>query len=86
MTELENLVMFLSIIFGVLLGLISSLIDYFFFYHDKSFMALAFTNVPLSEIYIRLAFLFGFTVYGIIISLVMRKRRLAEEALELLAR
>ncbi len=69
----------LSIIFGFSFWIIDTTLDYFFFY-EGTFLKLLFFNVP--KIYTRLFILANFILFGIIVSEMMAKEKLAEKALQ----
>ena len=76
----EKKIIIFSILLGLFAGLIDSFIDYFAFY-EKSFWDLMIFDVPTFEVYVRSILLATFTIYGIIISKVIAKRKRAEEEL-----
>ncbi len=77
----ENLIFVISIGLGCLCWIIDALLDHLFFY-EGSFWGLLITNIPVHEIYIRLAVLFCFGVFGWITSILIRKYENAKTALE----
>ena len=77
----ENKVIALSIILGLSAGALDSLVDYFIFY-EKPFWDLLIFDVPMFEIYVRGMILVTFTVYGIIVSRILTKRKQAEEKIK----
>ncbi len=69
----------LSIITGLFVWVIDTLLDYFIFY-EGTFWNLLIYDVPQHEIYIRMVMLVSFTVFGILMSAVIVHRKQAEEA------
>ncbi|MBW2173679.1 MAG: PAS domain S-box protein, partial [Deltaproteobacteria bacterium] len=69
-----------SIIFGLFVCVLDALFDYFIFYEDTFWNVLILEATPF-ELYIRSLILASFTVFGIIISIVMAKRKQTEEKL-----
>ncbi len=79
--KIENKVIGISILLGLLAGLIDSVIDYFVFY-EKPFWDLLFFNVPMFEIYVRSIILIIFTISGFIVSKAIAKQRQVEQKIK----
>ncbi|MDP2167497.1 MAG: PAS domain S-box protein [Thermodesulfovibrionales bacterium] len=69
-----------SIIFGLLNWVMDSVLDYFFFY-EESFLNLLILDVPANEMFLRSASILWFFMFGVFISMVISKRKRAEESL-----
>ena len=69
----ELKVIALSVLFGLLAGLIDTLIDFFFF-QQKSFIEVSITDVSAHDIWVRFALLGSFTAFGIVVSRVVEDR------------
>lgn len=76
--KIENRVIGISILLGLLTGSIDSVIDYFVFY-EKPFWDLLIFDVPMFEIYVRFIILIIFTISGFIASKTIAKHRQAEQ-------
>jgi PAS domain S-box-containing protein len=70
----------LSIIFGLFVCVLDAFLDYLIFYEGTFWNVLTAQATPF-EIYIRLLILISFTIFGIIVSRVVTKRKHLEEAL-----
>ena len=71
----------LSLLFGLFIWLFDAVLDFFIF-PDKTFIGILITDLPAGKVYFRMVALTSFTVFGFIISGLMDRRRLAEEALK----
>ena len=77
----EHKVLLISIIFGLFLGFVDTVFDYFLFYQGQSFLGLLVTEVPQHEIYIRFLILVCFVVFGFICAKIISRQKKAEEEL-----
>jgi len=76
--KIENKVIGISILLGLLTGVADSAIDSLMFY-EKSFWDLLIFDVPKFEIYLRSIILFVFAISGFIVSKIIVKHRKAEQ-------
>ena len=81
--NLEFHVIALAIIFGLIVWVFNTVIDYLFFFKERSFWSLLFLDTPIHEVYTRLLILISFTLFGIIVSALLVKRRQIERILKL---
>ncbi len=77
----EKKIIIFSILLGLFAAVIDSIIDYLAFY-EKPFWDLMIFDVSAFEVYIRSILLATFTIYGIVISKIIAKRKRTEEALQ----
>ncbi len=77
----EYKVVAISIIYGLLIYVLDAAIDSAYF-HEDTFWECLISNVSAFELYIRALILVSFTIFGIIMSGIMAKRRAAEEKAE----
>ncbi|MHC4402430.1 MAG: sensor histidine kinase [Planctomycetota bacterium] len=80
MMKLEHAVLVLSVTLGLLVGLADALLDYWFFY-EGTLWNLIIADVPAHEIYVRSVILAAFTAFGLVVSRVLAKQKLAEKAM-----
>ena len=80
--NLEYRVISLAITFGLIVLVFDAVIDYLFFFTEKTFWS-SLVDIPPHEIYMRLLVLISFTLFGIVLSVVLVKRRQAERILKL---
>ncbi len=73
----------LTVVFGLIIWLFDTAMDYFYFYEGISFWKLLLFDIPAHELYMRLLMLISFTLLGILISVMLVKRRQAERTLRL---
>ncbi len=71
----------LSVLFGVLVWVIDSVLDYVIYYKGTNFFKLLVFEVPEHEIYIRSTIFACFIIFGIISSKILGKKKLAENEL-----
>ena len=69
-----------SIAFGLLVGVVDAVLDFYFFY-EGTFWELLIYDVPKHEVYIRSVILASFIIFGIIAATIMAQRKKAEEKL-----
>ncbi len=66
----------IAILFGLLLWLIQSAMDYFvFFKNTDTFLNIAFVNIPLNSLFTRNLFLFTCLIFGVLLSHIILKLR-----------
>lgn len=70
-----------SILFGLLVWIADATIDYFLFY-DRSMWDLLIADMPMGKAYFRVSTVISFAVFGFILSGLMAKRQIAEDALQ----
>nr|MBC8395012.1 PAS domain S-box protein [Deltaproteobacteria bacterium] len=70
----------LSVVLGLGVGLIDSIIDYFMFY-EKAFLDILFFNVPATEFFMRSIILAVFVIYGFTTSKIIFNRNQIAEVL-----
>jgi len=70
-----------SICFGLIVWVLDAVLDSLIFY-ERTFLELLIFNIPRHELYMRAVMLVCFLFFGIIISIVIGKRKKAEEELE----
>lgn len=75
----EQKIIIFSVVFGVLVWLSDAIVDSAFF-HEETFMEMAFYKVTPFEIYFRTTILVVLVVSGLFASVYLRRARLAEEA------
>lgn len=75
----EHSILLASIIFGLLAGVIDSIIDFLFFYKGQSFWELLVGDVPQQEIYTRFLILVNFALFGFICGKIVARLKKAEE-------
>ena len=76
----KSKVIILSIVFGILSGLIDSVVDCLFFYAPVEWHKIAFFDVPMHEIYLRTVMLLLFIIFGLILARILdTKERLKRE-------
>lgn len=80
--KIQHKVLGFALIGGTCLWIIDAVCDYFFFREGSFFEVLLF-DVHLHHFYIRIAGIFSFFFFGIIISKMLRKQKKAEEDLRL---
>ena len=71
----------LAIILGLLVGVVDTFLDYYYFYQGESFLGLLVFDVPQHEIYIRTVILTCFVLFGFVSSRIIFKRKEAEREL-----
>lgn len=75
-------IMILAVFFGLLVWLIDAILDFYIFYADSnSFIDILLTEMPSLELYIRLLIVGTFLIFGVLISMVNKKREIAEKTL-----
>ncbi|MBU0946219.1 MAG: PAS domain-containing protein [Proteobacteria bacterium] len=74
----ENKIFLLSLLLGVFVWVIDSLLDYFIFY-EGIFAELLLTDIPRHELYIRVLILVCFAVFGLICSRLIIRQKKAEQ-------
>jgi len=65
--KLNKKVLFVSILLGLFVGIVDTMLDYVYFYNNGNFFDLLILNVPEHEIYIRSVILFCFVIFGLIV-------------------
>ncbi len=80
--RIKHKVIAISTLFGLLVWVIDSVIDYFVFY-EGTMLELLITDVPIHEIYMRLVIIACFILFGSFVSRIMVKREAAEEEIRL---
>jgi PAS domain S-box-containing protein len=70
----------LSLIIGILFWIIDAFLDAIFFY-EESFINLVVLDVPAHEIYVRLTFLLGVSIFGYILHILVEKDKKTSENL-----
>ncbi len=78
--KIEQKVLVLSFILGLLVWVVDTILDYYFFY-TGSFWDLLLLEVPGHELYIRIFTLLWFVIFGLIISRILARQRQAQETL-----
>lgn len=73
-SKIENHVLLIAFMFGVVVWIADAAIDYLIFYED-TFWNLLILDVPHHEIYIRLVILTSFMIFGSIISEILKNQR-----------
>ena len=71
-----------SIGFGLLFWIVDAVLDYLLFY-DRAFWELLISDVPRSELYVRLVMLACFVTFGALVSRVVARRERARQALRI---
>lgn len=64
--KIKKRVLLISILLGLLVGLVDTILDYKYFYKSEGFLDLLFFGVPEHEIYIRFTILLCFVFIGIL--------------------
>ena len=64
--KLDKKILSVSVLLGLLGGLVDTILDYAFFYKGESLLDLLFFDVPTREIYFRSVILFLFIIFGLI--------------------
>ena len=78
----KNIIL-LSFIFGLLIWLLDSILDYFFYYNNgNSFIEILITEIPAHELYIRTMILFMLVLFGYLISIYEKKNTIQKEQLK----
>lgn len=77
----EYKVIIFSIIFGLFAWVIVAVFEYFIFY-EGTFWGLLISDISKHEVYTRSVMLGNFTIFGIVISGIIARRKRAEEALQ----
>lgn len=80
MLENRKIILY-SVTGGVLIWLIDAVVDFLFF-SDVSFLDSLIGRISVHEIYFRMLFLLGFTIFGFVIAGFVKKRRLGQEELK----
>jgi hypothetical protein len=77
--KINKKILYVSIILGLFVGIVDTILDYIFFYNNENFFDLLILNVPEHEIYIRSVILFCFMIFGLIVGDIISR---LQEALE----
>ena len=77
--KFDKKVFLVSVLLGLLGGLIDTILDYIFFYKGESLLDLLFFDVPTHAIYFRSVILFLFIIFGLITGNIISR---LEEALK----
>ena len=64
--RLNKKALLVSVLLGLLVGTVDTILDYIYFYKGENFLELLIFNVPKHEIYIRSVIFFCFIVFGVI--------------------
>lgn len=78
--KIENLIILVSILLGLILVMGDFILEYFLF-DEKHFLDSLFFDVPTIDLYRRTLIMVAFVMFGIIVSRIMTKRKKAEIAL-----
>jgi hypothetical protein len=65
--KLDKKILSVSVLLGLLGGLIDTILDYAFFYKGESILDLLFFDIPSHAIYFRSVILFLFIIFGLIV-------------------
>jgi len=64
--KINKRVLFISVLLGLLVGLVDTILDHMYFYKSRSFLDLLVFDIPEHEIYIRFVILLCFIIFGLI--------------------
>ena len=64
--KINKRVLFISVLLGLLVGLVDTMLDHIYFYKSRSFLDLLVFDIPGHEIYIRFTILLCFIIFGLI--------------------
>lgn len=76
--KVENRIVLIALLLGVVVGILDGVVDFFFFYEDTLLNVLIF-DVPPLELYIRSLIMAIFLVFGLVLRSIVRRLRLSAE-------
>ena len=79
--KIKKRVLFLAIGFGLICWIIDAILDYYFFYQGFSLLGIFITNIPRHEIYVRMSMLVSFTIFGLVVSIIIGRQEQTESVL-----
>lgn len=69
----------LALAFGLVVAILDAFLDSLFFYKGRTFWSLLILDVPPHEIYMRLLIVIGFTIFGVLLSIILIRQSQAEQ-------